>query len=126
MKTKHRINPEIRRMMIGAGVGIISFLTISLLAAFILTKKDLSFPVIRYVVVFAAAFSAALAGFIAKRKNRIKGILCGLTVALAVLLPVGLLLIAFNGVDIAGEALLLIPTVFICGATGGVISSNLR
>ena len=79
MKSKNRKNPEIRRLMIGASAGIISFLLISLLAAFILTKKDLSFPVIRYVVVFASAFSAALAGFVAKRKNRVKGILCGAT-----------------------------------------------
>ena len=126
MKSKHRVSAEFRRLMFGAGTGIATFLAMSLLAAFILTKKDLSYPVIRYVVVFAAALSAALAGFVAKRKNRIKGIVCGVLGGISVLIPVGALLFVFNGTGMAGEALLVIPAVILCGAAGGVISSNLR
>lgn len=126
MKSKNRINPDLRRMIVGAITGITAFLVNSLLAAFILTKKDLSYPVVRYVVAAAAAFSAFLAGFAAKRKNHIKGFICGLSGGIAVLIAVMLLLVSFNGIKMAGESLLLIPIVLFCGAAGGIISSNMR
>ena len=126
MKSKKRINTDAKRLLIGAGMGISFFLLIDLIAAFVLTKTDLSYPVIRYVMVFGVAFSAALGGFVAKRKNRIKGLVCGLISGAAVLFSAYLLLFIFNGYEMTGEALLMIPAALICGTTGGIISSNLR
>ncbi len=122
----HRISTDVKRLLIGAGTGILCFLIGTLIIAFILLKNDLSFSSIKYICFALTTISAVAAGFAAKRKNKQKGIVCGLLASIPVLLTEFVVLLLLNHLQISEEALLLIPAGLLPGMIGGIISSNLR
>ena len=126
MKRTYKMNAEVKRLLLGAGAGIIFFLIGTLVTSFVLTKNDLSYRSIKYITFAVTAASAFIAGFIAKKKNRIKGIACGAIASSAVLALVYLILLPLNGFQVTEDAFLLLPSGLLFGVLGGVISSNVR
>lgn len=126
MKSDRTTHLDVRRLLIGTGTGILCFLLGSLILAFILMKKDLSYSSIKIGCFTLTVISSFAAGFISKKKNRQKGIVCGLLAAVPLVLLELALLALFNRFHTSEEALLLIPAGILFGMIGGIISSNLR
>ena len=126
MRVKDRLNPGIKHILTGTVTGLIFLLIATAVTAFVLTKSDLGYQLLRYTLCFMTAVAAFVAGFVSKKKNRLKGIVCGLISGMAVLAVVMAILLIVCGVNIRGESVLLIPSAMISGMLGGVISSNVR
>ena len=126
MKAKVKINTDLKSLLCGVITGAAFFIVSSLVAAMILTKNDLSYQTVRYILSILTVISACIAGYIGKRRCKMKGIAAGLitSAVLVALVFIGLLLI--NWFSIGEEALLLLPTGLLFGALGGIVSSNMR
>ncbi len=126
MRTKNRLNPGIKHIATGSIAGLLFFLITTTVTALILTRSDLGYQILRYTVCILTAAAAFIAGFISKKNNRMKGIVCGLISGLTVLAAVSAILLIVCGGNIRGESVLLIPSAMVSGMLGGVISSNVR
>ena len=126
MKTTIKNNPAIKRLLIGAATGIIFCLLSTLITAFILTKNDLSFNTVKYLCFAVIAASCSLAGFIGKKNNKMKGIVCGAITSLLVVFFVVLIVLLVNRFKTGEDVFLLVPAGLSFGILGGIISSNLR
>ena len=125
MHTKSN-HTELKHILTGSAIGLLFFVVVSFIAAFILTKSDLGYHTVRYAVCMATAVSAFLAGFVSKKQNRMKGILCGALSGGVVLAVEFAAVLLFCGLEIRGESFLLIPAALVSGMLGGVIASNVR
>ena len=126
MKTKVRLHPEVKGLLLGTAAGCIAFLCASLVAALILTKSDISYHTIKYVCFGVTAVSSFLAGFIAKKRSKLKGILAGLLSSAILVAAIFILLVIVNRCGFGEDAYLLIPSGLLFGVLGGIISSNMR
>ena len=124
MKTK--INSDIKRILTGAAVGTAVFFLFTMILALLLTKTDLSFTAVRLSCLAITAVSALIGGYTAKRKCKMKGIVCGTAVSGIQLLIILSLCFAINGFQSAGYLYLLAPACLLFGILGGIISSNIR
>ena len=115
-----------RRLLIGSGTGVVCFLIGSAVTAFLMTKSDLSVTAITMICFSLTAIAGFLAGFVAKKGNKQKGIVCGFLAAVPPVLLELILFFAFNQFSMKEEVFLLIPVGLLCGMIGGIISSNLR
>ena len=126
MKQKFRLQPDLKGILLGAVSGSAFFLCVSLITALLLTKSDISFHTIKYVCFGATVVSSFLAGFIAKKKARLKGILAGLLSSSVLVAAVFIILVTVNRCRFGEDAYLLIPSGLLFGVLGGIISSNMR
>lgn len=126
MKSKCRLHPEVKGILLGSAAGTIAFLCASLVAALILTKSDIAYHTIKYICFGIVAVSSFLAGFIGKKKTKMKGIVAGLLASSVLVLLIFALLIAANHCRFGEDAYLLIPSGLLFGVLGGIISSNMR
>lgn len=126
MKTKAHLHPEAKGILIGSAAGIIAFIFLSMIAALILTKSDIAYHTIKYVCFGAVAVSSFFAGYIGKKRTKLKGITAGLLASSVLVVTVFTILIIANHGSFGEDAYLLIPSGLLFGMLGGIISSNLR
>ena len=126
MKAKVKLNTDLKSLLCGVLTGAAFFITASFAAAFILTKNDLSYLTVKYTFVIFTVLSAFIAGYMGKRRCKMKGITAGLITSAVLVALIFAVLLVINGFSIGEEALLLLPVGLLFGALGGIISSNMR
>lgn len=126
MRKRLKMDAGIKSLLMGLLAGTILFLLASVVLAFVMTKSDISYPVIRYVCFGITAAASLTAGFVGKKRSRLKGICAGLIAAALLVVPVFLLTVLVNRFRFSEEILLLLPVGLLFGAIGGIISSNMR
>ena len=126
MKLKTNKNADWRHLLIGMASGICVFLLSTVIMAVILTKNDLSYGAIKIACFFITIVSAFIAGFIGKKKNRMKGIVCGAVTSVFLLCFEYIVFIGNAGLHLSEEVVLLIPAGLSFGMVGGIVSSNMR
>lgn len=126
MKAKNRLDPNVKGILYGAIAGTVFFVIASLITAFILTKEDVSYHTVKYICFGLTITSSFIAGFVAKKKAKLKGILAGVISSSFLIAAVFMVLLLLNRFKIGEDAYLLIPSGLLFGVLGGIISSNLR
>lgn len=115
-----------RPILIGAGVGALCCLLVLLVMAAVLAAKDIPQTAVTPMAVVAGAFGSFIAGLVAARIARTKGLMFGSATGL--LLYLIIMLAGFAVLkDIRGAYALVKMAILIgCGAVGGVIGVNMK
>lgn len=115
-----------RPILIGAGIGALCCLLVLLVMAAVLAAKDIPQTAVTPMAVVAGAFGSFIAGLVAARIARTKGLLFGAATGLLLYLIV--MLAGFTVLkDIRGAYALVKMAILIgCGAVGGIIGVNMK
>ena len=126
MRKRLKMEPGVKSVLFGVLAGECFFLLASVVFAFVLTKKDVAYPTIACVCFVVTAAASFIAGYIGKRRCKLKGIYAGMIASAAIIVPIVLLAAVVNRFGLCAEVFLLFPVGLLCGAIGGIISSNAR
>lgn len=104
---------------------LLYFICLSLFSLVVL-KQNLSFNKMPLLLFISCLISAFGAGFVLSRRMQVKGLLAGVLAALPLMFVEMLILISMSQPEVGGHIYLLIPTMLVSGAVGGILAVNLK
>ncbi len=116
----------VRSMLFSFLVGIVAFFILVSAFSLMVTKRDISFDSIKYLLSAASVLSAFIAGYIMSRRMKVRGLFSGISVSIPLFLFEIIFVVILSDGLISGAVYLLIPMMIFASALGGIMAANMK
>lgn len=106
--------------------GMIVFFVCLSISSALVVKQNMPFNKMSMMLMVSCILSACLAGFVLSRNLQVKGLIAGVLAALPLMLVEIVIIISMSDGHVSGTVYLLIPTMLLAGAVGGVAAVNMK
>ncbi|MDR1630644.1 MAG: TIGR04086 family membrane protein [Oscillospiraceae bacterium] len=106
--------------------GMIVFFVCLSLSSALVVNQNMAFDKMSMLLMVSCILSAVVAGFVLSRNMQVKGLVAGVLAALPLMLVEILIIISMSDGHVSGTVYLLIPTMLVAGAVGGVSAVNMK
>ena len=112
--------------LISSGIGFVTVLILTLLAALILTKSSTLTNLVAVYFIGSVGISALITGFIASKKCSFKGFISGIIASLPLIFLITIFMLIFSSGRLIPETIILYMGIIVFSVIGGIISANTK